>query len=227
MNNQTLSIHESLPIGIILAIAGGAMDTFTYILHGQTFATMQSANVLLLGINIAQGNLAVALTYIAPVLSFIIGTMLVEEFKLRFGLLTKRIVWQQIILVIEIILLISIALLTSAPQILVNTTISFVAALQVGTYRTLSGVPFSTTMTTGNIRTAAEHFYYRLKHKDKEHGNKSKNSFIITFAFFLGALISAFLYFNLNIQPIWTSIIALIIVLIVSFFDEYYQGENK
>ncbi|WP_423364183.1 YoaK family protein [Mycoplasma sp. P36-A1] len=218
MEKNKINIHERLYIGIILAVAGGAMDTYTFMLQGEVFASMQSANVLLLGINLAKQNFAQVIHYVPPIICFIIGTMLVEHIKVRYSHKFKKIDWQHAILIIEIVLLLIIAVFElNFNQIIINSIISFVAALQVGTYRKLSGVPFSTTMTTGNIRTASEYLYYHFCEKGKKHGTKSAKSFLIAIGFFAGALLSASLYFYLNFSPLYTTIITLIVVLVFTY----------
>ena len=47
---------ESIKLGIVLAVAGGFMDAYSYICRGQVFANAQTGNMLLLGINIAERN---------------------------------------------------------------------------------------------------------------------------------------------------------------------------
>ena len=50
------TIHESLLIGILLAIVGGFLDIYTYLLKGNVFANAQTGNIVLMGLKIAQSD---------------------------------------------------------------------------------------------------------------------------------------------------------------------------
>lgn len=47
---------ESYLVGVLLAIAGGYLDVYTYVCRGGVFANAQTGNIVLLGINVADGN---------------------------------------------------------------------------------------------------------------------------------------------------------------------------
>ena len=54
-------MSESIKLGVILAIAGGFMDAYSYMCRGKVFANAQTGNILLLGINISERNWHMAL----------------------------------------------------------------------------------------------------------------------------------------------------------------------
>lgn len=65
------TIHESLLTGILLAIVGGFLDIYTYLLKGNVFANAQTGNMVLMGLKIAEQNYLGALYYLLPIqLSF-------------------------------------------------------------------------------------------------------------------------------------------------------------
>lgn len=49
-------ISESIELGIILALAGGFMDVYSYIGRDHVFANAQTGNILLVGVSISEGN---------------------------------------------------------------------------------------------------------------------------------------------------------------------------
>ena len=61
---------ESLPVGLLLALAGGILDAYTYLVRGEVFATAETGNLVLLGINLSQGRLNEAAYYLWPILAF-------------------------------------------------------------------------------------------------------------------------------------------------------------
>ena len=69
MSNLKFSkqMSESIKLGVILAIAGGFMDAYSYMCRGKVFANAQTGNILLLGINISERNWHMALHYLVPV----------------------------------------------------------------------------------------------------------------------------------------------------------------
>lgn len=59
-------MSESLPVGLLLALAGGILDSYTYLNRGQVFATAETGNLVLLGIHLAQGELGRVLSCLFP-----------------------------------------------------------------------------------------------------------------------------------------------------------------
>ena len=55
---------ESYLVGVLLAIAGGYLDVYTYICRGGVFANAQTGNIVLLGISMADQNWDKILFYI-------------------------------------------------------------------------------------------------------------------------------------------------------------------
>lgn len=49
-------ISESIRLGALLAISGGMMDAYSYIMRGHVFANAQTGNMLLFGVNLSEGN---------------------------------------------------------------------------------------------------------------------------------------------------------------------------
>ncbi|WP_141009366.1 YoaK family protein, partial [Listeria monocytogenes] len=70
---RSRQISESIGLGLLLALAGGFMDAYSYIERGQVFANAQTGNILLFGINLSEGNWTIAIQYFWPVVSFTVG----------------------------------------------------------------------------------------------------------------------------------------------------------
>lgn len=69
---------ESYIVGVLLAVAGGFLDVYTYICRGGVFANAQTGNIVLLGISAADGNWEQIWSYICPILAFMAGILLTE-----------------------------------------------------------------------------------------------------------------------------------------------------
>jgi len=78
VSNKQMS--ESLKIGIILALTGGFLDAYTFLVRGKVFANAQTGNIVLLGTNLFQGEFKQALSYLVPIVAFIVGVF-ITEFK--------------------------------------------------------------------------------------------------------------------------------------------------
>lgn len=77
-NNLT---SESVKLGILLAIVGGFLDTYTFIGRGGVFANAQTGNVVLVGIEAATGDWEQAMFHAVPILAFIVGVVVAEMIK--------------------------------------------------------------------------------------------------------------------------------------------------
>ena len=83
MQTTTYPIHERLLIGTLLTAAAGSFDAYTYLLHGEVFAGLQTGNVILLGVHLGQGQWYTAIRYLVPILAFMFGTMAARALQLH------------------------------------------------------------------------------------------------------------------------------------------------
>ena len=79
------------------------MDAYSYLFRGQVFSNAQTGNMLLMGVNIAGGNFAVASKYFWPVLFFAIGIIVSDVINTRKKY--KMVHWRQISVLLEAIIL--------------------------------------------------------------------------------------------------------------------------
>ena len=150
---------ERLATGLGLAVVGGFLDTYTYFTRGGVFANAQTGNLVLLGISAARGELYRAGQYLIPVLAFALGVVATEGLRARRGAGD----WQRTVLLLEAAILAVVGLLPPAFQdFVVNVTVSFLCSMQVNSFRLLEGMPYATTMCTGNLRSCAYHLGQRL-----------------------------------------------------------------
>lgn len=189
--NHRIATHEMMHIGVLLAFVGGFLDAYTYILHGGVFANAQTGNVVLLGIHLFQGNLMKVLLYLLPIIAFSLG-ILTSEFFRRKQKILRIIPWRRSIILFEAIILLGIYFLPdSLPNVIINAIISYVAALQMNSFRRVLDLPYATTMVTGNLRSSMELVSRYLFDRDKEGLEKALRYFTVIFCFFCGAGIGA------------------------------------
>ena len=127
-------MSESIKLGVILAIAGGFMDAYSYMCRGKVFANAQTGNILLLGINISERNWHMALHYLVPVLAFAIGIALADLVKIRTKDLTL-LHWRQISVFCEAVILLSVSFIPQDFNLVANALTSLACGIQVESFR--------------------------------------------------------------------------------------------
>ena len=107
-------MSESLVLGLLLALAGGFFDAYTYLCRGGVFANAETGNIVLLGAHLAEGDWEKALRYLLPIVAFAFGVLSAELVKRRFKSRQNRdinIHWRQIVVLGEMVLVTIAALL--------------------------------------------------------------------------------------------------------------------
>lgn len=181
--------EQQLAVGLLLAVVGGFLDTYTYFTRGGVFANAQTGNMVLLSIAAAQGDFGRAGQYLIPILAFTLGVMATEGLRARAekkGQAAGH--WQRTVLLIEAAILAVVGLLPpEVPNFLVNVTVSFLCSMQVNGFRLLEGMPYATTMCTGNLRSFSGQLWLRLFTGDREAGGRALRYLWVMLAFCLGA----------------------------------------
>ncbi|MEJ1311004.1 YoaK family protein [Latilactobacillus sakei] len=80
---EKMAISDKILYGGLLAAAGG-FDSYTFLVHGQVFAGLQTGNLILLGTHIGQMKWAVLMQHITPILAFMLGTILTRVVQASF-----------------------------------------------------------------------------------------------------------------------------------------------
>lgn len=221
-------MSETYIIGMILAIVGGFLDAYTYISRGKVFANAQTGNIVLLGVNFAEGEFKEAAFYLLPILAFFVGIIGAEMIKKRHKY-NENIHWRQIVIIIEIVTLLIVGFIPSGRfDMLSNILISFVCSLQVESFRKVNGNAYATTMCTGNLRSATEHLYNYKQTKDKQILKNSLQYYGIILFFIIGALIGSLLTHLFFVKAVLFSLIGLVSVFILMFIEEVeVKNKNK
>ncbi|MGM9979491.1 MAG: YoaK family protein [Clostridium sp.] len=217
VSNKQMS--ESLKIGVILAITGGFLDAYTFLVRGKVFANAQTGNIVLLGTNLFQGKFKQALSYLVPILAFIVGVFITEFIKLKFKE-NEKLHWRQIIIFIEIFLLALVAFMPQSLNNLANIIVSFICAMQVESFRKINGIACATTMCTGNLRSGTELLFKYIKTKESYLKQKGLNYYGIDLTFVLGAGLGALLTNMFDEKAVLFCCMTLFIGFIVMFIKE-------
>jgi len=208
--------------GALLAVVGGFLDAYTYICRDGVFANAQTGNIVLVGVYASQGDWSQALIHIPPIAAFILGVAFVEWTKDRSSKY-YMVDWKRIVLIIEIIVLIIVGFLPSSfSNLIVTVIISFITSVQVSSFRKLVDIPFATTMSTGNLRTASHLAYTAYTKKDRGAAVSALRLFTVIFFFIIGAFLGGLLTFLMGIRSIWYA--ALILGCALMLFNKEERG---
>jgi uncharacterized membrane protein YoaK (UPF0700 family) len=213
---------ESVPFGILLAIVGGFLDAYTFIGRGGVFANAQTGNIVFLGIYASKGEWRQALAHVPPILAFAIGVIVAEAIKNNSSRL-YILDWARTVLILEIIVLFIIGFIPQTiPNIIVTVTVSFVTSIQVSSFRKLVDSQYSTTMSTGNLRSASQAAYIAFTQKDRESAMRAIRFSTIILSFLFGAFVGGLLTLIFGVKAIWGAAIVLVGAVIL-----FSIGERK
>lgn len=226
--NSNLQTTEKLGFGMLLASTGGFMDAYSYLVHGNVFATGQTGNFVLVAVNLAKKNYINSLHSLVPIISFWFGIfislhMLNSLFKERQAL------WHRATLVIVLIVILIAGFVPhSYPDLIANTLVSFAASLQYCAFRKFGvGENYASIFCTGNMRSCAENYYKGIIKKDKPCFRKALRYSCILISFFIGAITCALESKVFHEMSIWSVDIIILSVLVFSYIFNRYNLKNS
>ena len=217
---------ESIELAVLLALAGGLMDCYSYLVRDHVFANAQTGNMVLLGLRISEGHFSDALRYLLPILAFVAGVLLAEWIKSRYQG-RRAFHWRQLVLGIEIVLLCGIGFIPDGNlNPYVTIAISLVCALQVESFRTLHELTYATTMCTGNLRSGTEQLFLAIHEKDGVHLQNALKYFSILFVFIAGAVAGFFSSDSFGVRAIWIPFAVLVLVFVLLWHNIASEADS-
>ena len=134
------------------------MDIYTYIARGKVFANTQTGNLVLLGMNVAEGKGHKAWYYVLPILAFMLGVGLAEWIEHKYE--EKRTFrWLHVTLGLEIVILLIVMFVPGEDYNVIEILlVSFIVVLHVQNFLMVQGNSYYTTIFYGIIKNAAERF---------------------------------------------------------------------
>lgn len=181
-------ITQTLGFGMLITLAGGFMDTYSYTVRGQVFATGQTGNIVLVALRLFQGEYLHMLQTLVPIVASFFGMVLAEHLLYRV-LAQDDLRWRRYVLMLELVILFLVGWIpTRWPNFMTNTLISVTAAMQFCCFRNLGdGAAYATIFCTGNMRSCAEMYYKGVVLHDRACLKKAHCYAWILLSFFLGA----------------------------------------
>lgn len=183
---------ESIQLALFLALSGGFLDAYTYTCRDQVFANAQTGNIVRVGMTIANGQYLKTIRYGIPIFAFMIGILLAMTIRNKTY---HYFHWRQVVLMIESIIIIIVGIIPKQLyfNVLANILVSLLCAMQAESFRKVLGNPFSSTMCTGNLRSATECLYSIIFDHNKQSLKKMNYYIGIIVTFIIGAFIGVLL----------------------------------
>ena len=196
---------RSLRLILLLTAAAGFLDAYTFLGRGGVFATAQTGNMVLLGVAAAQAQWDAALRHVPPIAAFVLGVWTAESIRLpRVAALLRRPL--RAALLLEVLVLVVVGLLPSGvPDDLVAVLIAFVASVQITSFGLIGAWTFNTTVTTTNLRNAAQAVYGAVVHRDRDAAARARSLWPAIGSFAAGAVLGGLLTVRLGDQAVWAA----------------------
>ncbi len=216
---QSKQMSETLRLGVILAMSGGFMDAYSYLYRGQVFANAQTGNLLLLGVNLSEQNFQGAFCYFCPVLAFVIGIFIsdIARHKIKAE---GRLHWRQIAVLIEAVVLFSVAFISQKYNLVANSMTSLACGIQVESFRKIRGNGIATTMCIGNLRSGTQNLCDYIFKREKTNLEKALLYYGIILCFVSGAVIGSIAIRWLQAKAILICSIVLFVAFLMMFVED-------
>ena len=208
---------ESIVLAILLALSGGIMDAYSYLVRDHVFANAQTGNMLLFGVNLATGDWAQCLHYAVPVVCFAAGIALCHTIKIVAT--EEHLHWRQMALLIEAVLLVVVGFVPEGRSLYANGLTSFACGIQVQAFRKFHGRPLATTMCIGNLRSGTQALVTYASGRDQKQLRGGLLSFFVITCFVLGAVIGNWAIPALGTHMIWIAPVLLAVSFLIMFVD--------
>lgn len=202
---------DSATVTILLTLAGGLQDAYSYFLRGHVFANAQTGNIVLLSASLINGDMHKAASYMIPLLSFAAGIYAALSIR-RLWKASRPMHWRHIVLAAETATLLMSAVISSDAA--ANAMISFSCAMQIETFRHFRGNAYASTMCIGNIRALMENLH-SWRHGSRQAGQSCRNYAIVLLSFMAGVMLGISLMPLMGFLTIWAGAMLAMIAFMV------------
>ena len=181
---------KKFTLSLVLIFIIGAMNSYTYFLRGEVFASMHTGNIIKACFDMASGKFSTLYKYFIPIIAFCAG-IISHHFiiKSKHGVLISS-------LVIYSCYAAGVLIPYGALNFLSIAILSYGVGIQLQLVRRVNGVDLATTMCTGNMRSMCERIARLMETKDRSHLLGILTYLAIITVFAIGVLVSAVLILN-------------------------------
>lgn len=163
--------RDSYPLLFIMTSVGGFCASYSYLVRGGVFAFAQTGNIIYSGHVMASGHFLGVLTFLFPILSYMLGLFLSQQLRDRQS---DLVTFEKSILLFQSLLMTLSALMPDsfAAARLVLCLLGLSSGLQMQTFHRVAGHEYTSIMVMGNMKRTVEAFSTYLK--DHERGSLKK-----------------------------------------------------
>ena len=218
---------EKLPIFILMIAVGGFLGAYTFVLKGGVFCNAQTANFVMLAVQIGEANWSRALYFVIPISAYLLGAVLSEFLPKRVNNL-EILRWDTFFVGFEIIVVFILGFVPDdAPPQICQVAINFIASMQYNTFRQEKRVPMATTFCTNHLRQIGINLV-KWFHKHNLSAKERLNMHVLMLLSFVsGGIVSTFLCTYLKGKAIWGAGILLLIVFIDLLHADLGEEKDK
>jgi uncharacterized membrane protein YoaK (UPF0700 family) len=218
-------MEESFLVAVFLTLAGGFQDSYSYVARGKVFCNAQTGNIVLLAGNLFSGNVHAIGKYLIPLLAFVLGVYIAVRIEFHFQR-SKVLVWQQAVLLIEMLSMLIAGFLPANLHIVANSLLSFSCAMQVTVFNRMEGLTFASTMCIGNLRSASWNWSKYHLTKDKAYRHRAISYYSIIAIFALGAVLGFAAAQLMALRAICLAPLFLLVPFLLLFWEERDENER-
>lgn len=210
---------DGLAVGVLLTLAGGFLESYSFITRSEVLANCQSGNLVLTAMFAVQGKWALALRWFAPVVAFVIGVLLTEFVRDRMKA-HGRMHWRQAALLVEIALIFATGFMPEGDlNVTATVLIALACAIQADAFKKLHGSPYATIMCTANLRSGLIHLYDWRGHGNDDAAIKARDYFLIILCFMAGAILGTWSVWLLGVRAAWVCCVLMLGAFIIMLDD--------
>lgn len=209
-----------------LMLVGGFYGGYTYGIRGRVFCNAQTANLLVMAMNIGNGNFRKAAYYLIPFSAYFLGIVVSEILAKEI----KRLCfarWDTILVGFEMAVVFFLGLMPPDwPDQICQVTLNFICAMQFNTFRQAEGIGMATTFCTNHLRQFASFLVRYCRGKDPSVGRKSALHGLMLLLFMLGVILATLGIRLFSYRSIWIAdLILLVLFCRLLLADRTYERE--
>lgn len=218
---------EKLSTFLLMIAVGGFFGAYTYTQRGGVFCNAQTANFVMLAIQMGEGNWGRAFYYFIPISAYLLGTILSEFLPKRINQF-EIIRWDTFFVAFEMLVILVLGFIPdSAPPQICQISINFIASMQYNTFRQARKVPMATTFCTNHVRQLGINLVKWIHKGSKEARDKLRMHFLMLICFVAGGIGSTIIGMHFGGKSIWGAEILLLIVLIDLLHADLISQRDK
>lgn len=208
---------ESLELAVLLALSGGIMDAYSYLVRDHVFANAQTGNMLLFGVNLADGNWSMCVHYAVPVICFALGIALCHTIKIVSR--EEHLHWRQVALIVEAAFLVIVGFIPAGHSLWANGLTSLACGIQVQAFRKFHGRALATTMCIGNLRSGTQSMVSWAHDGNQKTLRSGLLSYFVIVMFVMGAVVGNWFIPSLGTRTILVAPVLLAASFLIMFVD--------